>query len=204
MTTDHDTPSAEAALAAAWQGFSTGYRVLTETELDVLCHKLLGHGPAAVADRAARELRSYTATVTAGPQPNRPPAVIMHSATRTTRGFDGDLADVRAGRDPYDVAGYLEARAVSLAAAGDLAVGRTQPWRDAVRHYGTDSLDVGLLEPYYLSDALLTVAAETPGYSCLWWSGCGTGLRLWCGCTRWTPRPRCSCSGSRRRPAWTL
>ncbi|WP_406086826.1 hypothetical protein [Streptomyces virginiae] len=162
MTTDHDTPSAEAALAAAWQGFSTGYRVLTETELDVLCHKLLGHGPAAVADRAARELRSYTATVTAGPQPNRPPAVIMHSATRTTRGFDGDLADVRAGRDPYDVAGYLEARAVSLAAAGDLAVGRTQPWRDAVRHYGTDSLDVGLLEPYYLSDALLTVAAETP------------------------------------------
>ncbi|NED91187.1 hypothetical protein G3I76_65300 [Streptomyces sp. SID11233] len=152
-------PGPDAPVESVWVGFSTGHRVLDETELASLCTVLHGHGLAEVPGRAARELISYTAPADAAPGAPVPPAVILHSATRTTRGFDGDLADVRAGRDPYDVAGYLESRAVSLAARGDLAVGRTRPWQDAVSHYGAESLDIGLTELYYLSDALLTAAA---------------------------------------------
>jgi hypothetical protein len=38
-----------------------------------------------------------------------PPALPPHSATSTTRGFEGHLTDVQAGRQPYDVPGHLKA-----------------------------------------------------------------------------------------------
>jgi hypothetical protein len=139
-----------------WRGFSTGPRVLTPAEVEEHCRLLLGHGTDRVAARAAAELPPSR---DGGPVP----AVVMHSATRTTRGFEGDLADVAAGRNPYDVPGYLEARAVSLGGPGDLAVGRIAPWREAVAHHGVPALDIAERELYYLSDALLTVAARADG-----------------------------------------
>ncbi|MFJ7625089.1 hypothetical protein ACIQZN_01205 [Streptomyces sp. NPDC097595] len=146
-----------------WQGFTTGPRTLSDAEIEDHCRLLLGHGVAQVADRAAKELLPYAEDPAA---PEQVRAVIMHSATRTTRGFEGDLADVVAGRNPYDVAGYLESRAVTLAREGDLTVGRVGPWREAVARAGVSSVDVGALDYYYLSDALLTVAA-TPGQEVL-------------------------------------
>ncbi|MFJ9772632.1 hypothetical protein ACIRVF_15535 [Kitasatospora sp. NPDC101157] len=140
-----------------WLGFSSGPRVLSAAEVEAHCRLLLGHGTDRVAERAAAELLPSVE----GRSDARPaPAVILHSATRTTRGFEGDLADVVAGRNPYDVPGYLESRAVSLAREGDLAVGRLGPWREAVEHYGVAAVDLGRREHYYLSDALLTAAAE--------------------------------------------
>ena len=152
------TAAPEEDIAALWNGFCTGFRVLTDAEVADVCKRLLDCGIDQVPTRAGQELVSYVAPADRSAH-SRPPAVIMHSATRTTRGFEGDLADARAGRDPYDVAGYLEARAVSLGSPGDLAVGRVGPWREAVRHFGMDSLDIGLLDLYYLSDALLLSAA---------------------------------------------
>jgi hypothetical protein len=146
-----------------WKGFSTGPRVLSDEEVEEYCRLLLGHGVADVADRAARELLPF-AEDSAAQEVVR--AVIMHSATRTTRGFEGDLSDVVAGRNPYDVAGYLESRAVTLAREGDVAVGRIAPWREAVTLAGVTAVDIGAREYYYLSDALLTVAAS-PGHSAL-------------------------------------
>ncbi|WP_255949510.1 hypothetical protein [Streptomyces odontomachi] len=151
-------PSPTDDIGVLWKGFCTGYRVLADAEVADLCKRLLDHGIDQVPARAARELPSYVAPARPD-EGSRPPALVMHSATRTTRGFDGDLADVRAGRDPYDVAGYLEARAVSLGVAGDLAVGRVRPWQEAVRQYGLDSVDIRDLDVYYLSDALLLAAA---------------------------------------------
>lgn len=147
----------------AWNGFSTGPRVLSDDEIEAYCRLLLGHGVAGVAERAARELLPFAEDPAAREVVR---AVIMHSATRTTRGFEGDLSDVVAGRNPYDVAGYLESRAVMLAREGDVAVGRIAPWREAVARAGITAFDIGSREYYYLSHALLTVAAS-PGHSAL-------------------------------------
>lgn len=141
-----------------WEGFSTGPEVLGDAELDGLARDLLGLEPAEVPREAARRLRPFVAA----PGTEPPPFVLMHSATRTTKGFEGDVAEIAAGRVAYDVPGYLEARVVSLARPQDFAVGRHAPWREAVRLAGLDHLDIGDVERYYLSQALLLAARERP------------------------------------------
>jgi len=137
----------------AWTGFTSGPIVLDDDEIAAAAHDLLDLDPAAVPAAAAAALRPHVAG--AGP---RPPSVLLHSATQTTRGFEGDLNDVLRGNQPYDVAGYLEARVVSLAAPGDVAVGRLAPWREATEHFGVPGFDVGDCDRYYLSHALLLAA----------------------------------------------
>jgi hypothetical protein len=137
----------------SWDGFFTGPVVLGERELAGAAGRLLGVPLGAVAELAARELGSYVS----GPGPV-PPSVLMHSATPTTKGFEGDLADVRRGRPGHDVATYLEARVVSLARPGDVTVGRTRPWREAAERAGIGLIDIGDTDHYYLSHALLAAA----------------------------------------------
>ncbi|MFB7509896.1 hypothetical protein, partial [Streptomyces broussonetiae] len=55
---------------------------------------------------------------------------------------------------------YTEARSVLLATADDLSVGRTAPWAEAVGISGVPAVDLGDREHYYLSHALLVMAAE--------------------------------------------
>ena len=136
-----------------WAGFATGPEVLSPAELDRLARLLLGVGLPDVAAAAAEAVVSFVAGE--GPPP---PALLLHSATSTTKGFEGDLTDVQAGRHAYDVPGYLEARVVALAAPGDLAVGRAAPWREAVELGGVDHVDIGDLDRYYLSQAMLLAA----------------------------------------------
>ncbi|WP_169952727.1 hypothetical protein [Microbispora sp. H11081] len=141
-----------------WEGFSTGPSVLTDERIDGLARDLLGLDPARVSAEAAARLRPYVAA----PGTEPPPFVLMHSATRTTKGFEGDVAEIAAGRVAYDVPGYLEARVVSLARPQDFAVGRHAPWREAVGLAGIDHLDIGDVETYYLSQALLLAARDRP------------------------------------------
>ncbi|MEW9528660.1 hypothetical protein [Microbispora sp. NPDC049125] len=141
-----------------WEGFSTGPVVLSDDEIDRLARDLLGLDPAQVQIAATERLRPFVAA----PGEEPPPFVLMHSATRTTKGFEGDVADVAAGRTAHDVPGYLEARVVSLARPQDLAVGRHGPWREAVRLAGLDHLDIGDLDHYYLSQALMVAARDRP------------------------------------------
>ena len=146
--------------ALAWDRFTTGPIVMPDTQVDDACRRLLGVDVSGLGALASVEVRSYVE------DPDDPrPAILLHSATRTTKGFEGDLTDLAEGREPYDVAAYLEARVVSVARPGDLAVGRTMPWREAVNVYGVDHVDVGDLDHYYLSQALVAAAlrhAEAP------------------------------------------
>lgn len=146
--------------ALAWDRFTTGPIVMPDAQVDDACRRLLDVGLAGLPALAAAEVRSYVE------DPDDPrPAILLHSATRTTKGFEGDLTDLAEGREPYDVAAYLEARVVSVARPGDLAVGRTMPWREAVNVHGVDHVDVGDLDHYYLSQALVAAAlrhAEAP------------------------------------------
>jgi hypothetical protein len=141
-----------------WEGFTTGPVVLDDDEITAVSRLLLGLDLAEVSLQAARRLLPHVDGT--GPQP---PALLMHSATQTTKGFEGDLSDVQLGRLPYDVPGYLEARVVSLGRPGDLAVGRTEPWLEAVRLFGADHLDLGDRAHYYLSHALLAAATVRAG-----------------------------------------
>lgn len=136
-----------------WREFFTGPLVLDAGDLENAANRLLGVGADAVSGCAVRELESYVA----GPG-EPPPSMLMHSATQTTKGFDADLADLVQGRPAHDVATYLEARVVSLGRPGDIGVGRTRPWREAVTRAGLAHIDIADVEHYYLSHALLVTA----------------------------------------------
>jgi hypothetical protein len=136
-----------------WSGFYTGPLVLRADELEDAARRLLGVPVSAVPAHAIEELESHVSG--AGPQP---PSMLLHSATETTKGFDGDLADLSQGRPAHDVATYLEARVVSLGRPGDIAIGRTRPWREAALQAGLDYIDIGDTAHYYLSHALLAAA----------------------------------------------
>ncbi|MET7766705.1 hypothetical protein [Streptomyces sp. NPDC005336] len=147
-----------------WEGFDTGPHVY-DGDFAEFSERLLGLTPQKVVEESARRLLPYRAS---GGRSG--PALVLHSATRTTRGFEGDLSDLAAGRVPYDCATYLEARSVFLARPGDLVVGRTPPWREALAVHAVDGVDIGDLEHYYLSQALLVIAVRhdtEPGGTCL-------------------------------------
>ena len=146
-----------------WSGFATGPVVFSAEELDQVCLALLGIPAAEVAAVAAAEIAPFTA------EPGEhPPAVLLHSATASLKGFEGDLTDLREGRSPWDVPGYLEARVVALAEPGDLAVGRTAAWQEAVTSRGVAHLVLPDLDHYYLSQALLAAAVtRDPGGAAL-------------------------------------
>ncbi|MGI5170953.1 hypothetical protein ACQEU3_42045 [Spirillospora sp. CA-253888] len=136
-----------------WAGFFTGHRVMNESDVAALAPRLLGIDASAVPEAAEKKLISHYASAN-----GECPALLLHSATATLRAFDGDLAEVAAGRRPHDVATYVEARSAFLGTANDLSVGRTAPWREAVTLWGVPFVDIGDRSHYYLSQALLALA----------------------------------------------
>ncbi|HEY2725236.1 MAG TPA: hypothetical protein VGI84_11185 [Pseudonocardiaceae bacterium] len=138
-----------------WAGFFTGHRVLDQRQVEAIALRLLGVPCSAVPAAAEQELVPYHA---AGG--HRAPALLLHSATATLRTWEGDLADLLAGRSPYDVATYVESRSVYLATGSDLSVGRTAPWAEAVQVRGVPAVDVGDRQHYYLIQALLVLADQ--------------------------------------------
>lgn len=139
-----------------WEGFFTGPLVLSDHEIEAAARHLLDSSLSEVSDLASSGLRSYVAT-----PGQSAPSMLLHSATSTTKGFEGDLADLMHHRVAHDVATYLEARSVYLGHPGDIAVGRTQPWRDAAIRAGLRYIDLGETAYYYLSQALLVQALRS-------------------------------------------
>jgi hypothetical protein len=136
-----------------WSGFFTGPIVLSTAEIENAAIDLLDISTSAIAALAAQELHPYISG--AGPEP---PSMLIHSATTTTKGFEGDLDNLIQGRSAHDVATYLETRCVFLGRPGDIAVGRTRPWRESALRAGILYVDIGDVEHYYLSQALLRAA----------------------------------------------
>jgi len=145
-----------------WSEFFTGPLLLGATDLEDAARRLLGVGAEAVGAHAVKELESYVAGH--GPQP---PSMLMHSATQTTKLFDADLADLIRGRPAHDVATYLETRVVSLGRPGDIAIGRTRPWREAVTRAGLSYVDIGDLAHALLVAALRHQQAPVPAINAM-------------------------------------
>lgn len=135
-----------------WDGFYTGPEFIAEDELERLCRRLLGASLA--------ELPALGAAGLGPPRADGAPAprVLLHSTTPDLNTLQGDLHALRVGQRALDCTTYKEARAPFLARPGDLAVGRTRPWRQACAAHGVEALDVRELDHYYLSHALLRCA----------------------------------------------
>jgi len=142
-------PGAEGEVAG-WDG-STGPLVLPEATLAAMCRRLLGLNWSEVDAAARVELVPH-------PPVDGEPSLILHSATSQKRMFEGHLDAIAAGRHAADAAAYIETRSVYLAAAGDLVVGRTEPWREAAALAPVESVEVPAIDYYYLTHALLTLA----------------------------------------------
>jgi hypothetical protein len=145
-----------------WQGLYTGPLVLEEGYLDSICHSLLGVSSIDLAKQVQKKLlpTSYE-----GKQ-----SLFLHSPSFTSGFFEKDVEKLQEQNHPFDFASCIETRALSLAKVGDLAVGRTHPWKIAADVYGVEKIDVETVEHYYLSHSLLLLALNyTEGYegSCL-------------------------------------
>jgi len=138
-----------------WVGFYTGARVMSEDELWRAAARLLGMDRPAVAAAARQALKPFVE-----PAGERARALILHGATPTTKGFEGDVHDLVNGRHVYDCATYLETRSVYLARPGDVCVGRTEPWAEAVAKARIDHLPIGRRDFYYLSQQLIVLALD--------------------------------------------
>lgn len=150
---------------ARWEGFFTGHRVWDGTRVAESAKRLLGMDTAAVARAAGEVLRPYRA------QPgSTAPSLLLHTTTPLLKAFDGDLAALLSGREPHDVTTYVEARSVYLGTPDDLTLGRTAPWAEAAALRGVPAVDIGDLDHYYLTHALLLMAEAHE-------EGAGTPLR---------------------------
>jgi len=140
----------------AWEGFCTGPELLSPGELDGLSRRLLGIDLAAAEVAAEKELRPF------GVARGAAPAIVLGAASTLKGCFEADVAKLAMGASPDDFSAYNEARSVYLAAPGDLVVGRGEAWRQAVA--GSEVVPVEVDEPryYYLTHALLTLAAAEP------------------------------------------
>ncbi|WP_371613424.1 hypothetical protein [Streptomyces clavifer] len=140
----------------AWEGFCTGPELLSHAELDGLSRRLLGIGLAAAEVAAEKELRP------SGVPRGAVPAIVLGTASTLKGCFEADVAKLARGASPDDFPAYSEARSVYLAAPGDLVVGRGEAWRQAVA--ASEAVPVEVDEPryYYLTHALLTLAASEP------------------------------------------
>src|SRR5262249_50093003 len=100
--------------------------------------------------------RELTPTLANGGQP----AIVFHSGTPLKKFFEAEVNSLAAGGSGEDVPTYLETRSVSLSRDGDLVLGRTPPWRQAVDQAAVEGLEVPLPQYYYLTHALLVLAAN--------------------------------------------
>ncbi|HEV2346896.1 MAG TPA: hypothetical protein VGS97_22530 [Actinocrinis sp.] len=150
------TMHVEGREAVRWPILSTGPVVLSDSRLEQFAERLLGVRLAEVPDLAARAVRYPQGS------DGNASALVLHGATSAKRDFECAVTDLLAGRAPTDMSGFLETRAVALAGPDDLVVGRIASWREAVRFFGVQALDLLDTDHYYLTHAVLDqVSRET-------------------------------------------
>lgn len=137
-----------------WRDLYTGPLTLSSGQMDEACRALLGCGPGDIHRKVARVLRPAIGDRA------RWPALILHSTTPELKAFEGDLQALERGAEPGDLTTYKETRSVFLAGPGDVTVGRTRTWKQAVSALGVPGVELPDRDHYYLSDALLSLARD--------------------------------------------
>ena len=136
----------------AWQSYAGPLR-LDETDIAIACRKLLSIEPCDLLDM----VDEYVEFSAPSDGQSR---LIVHSTTPFARGFETDLTAMVEGRPVSDLTTYVETRGLYLARSGDLAVGRTRPWRRAMPKEGVRRLSLPDTDYYYMSHALLRRALD--------------------------------------------
>ena len=116
----------------AWQSYAGPVR-LDETDIAIASRKLLSIEPCDLLDMVLEHVEFSSPA-------DGQSRLIVHSTTPFARGFETDLTAMVEGRPVSDLTTYVETRGLYLARSGDLAVGRTRPWRRAVAKQGVRRL----------------------------------------------------------------
>ncbi len=136
----------------AWKDFEMGPLVLRNEQIEQLCQKLLGIDLGELEGIADKVLTPVQAMDT------KRPNIILHGTTPDLNTVIGDIEAVTNHRPPTNYAAYTETRSVYLAKSGALAVGRIKSWKVAATTEGIEAIDIGSIDYYYLSHALLILA----------------------------------------------
>jgi hypothetical protein len=136
----------------AWQSYAGPVR-LDETDIAIACRKLLSIEMCDLLDM----VDEYVEFASPSDGQSR---LIVHSTTPSARGFETDLSAMVEGRAVSDLTTYVETRGLYLARSGDLVVGRTRPWRQAIAKEGVRRLPLSDTDHYYMSHALLRRALD--------------------------------------------
>jgi hypothetical protein len=135
-----------------WQSYAGPLR-LDETDIAIACRKLLS---VELCDLPELVLEHVEFASPGADQPR----LMVHSTTPYARGFETDLSAMVDGRPVMDLTTYVEARGLYLARGGDLVIGRTRPWRNAIAADGVRRLMLPDTDHYYMSHALLRRAVD--------------------------------------------
>jgi len=136
----------------AWQSYAGPLR-LDETDIAIASRKLLSIEPCDLLDMVDQCVEFSS--------PNDEQSrLIVHSTTPIARSFETDLIAMIEGRPVSDLTTYVETRGLYLARSGDVAVGRTRPWRHAIAKEGVRRLTLPDTDYYYMSHALLRRAVD--------------------------------------------
>jgi hypothetical protein len=136
----------------AWQSYAGPLR-LDETDIAIASRKLLSIEPCDL-------LNMVDECVEFSSPSDEQSRLIVHSTTPIARGFETDLIAMIEGRPVSDLTTYVETRGLYLARSGDVAVGRTRPWRHAIAKEGVRRLTLPDTDYYYMSHALLRRAVD--------------------------------------------
>jgi hypothetical protein len=136
----------------AWQSYAGPLR-LDDTDIAIASRKLLSIEPCDLLDTVLEHVEFSSPT-------DGQSRLIVHSTTPFARGFETDLTAMVEGRPVSDLTTYVETRGLYLARSGDLAIGRTRPWRRAIAKEGVRRLALGDTDHYYMSHALLRRAVD--------------------------------------------
>jgi hypothetical protein len=136
----------------AWESYAGPLR-LDETEIAIACRKLLSIEPYDLLDTVLEHVEFSSPS-------DEQSRLIVHSTTPFARGFETDLAAMVEDRPVNDLTTYVETRGLYLARSGDLVVGRTRPWREAIAKHGVERLRLPDTYYYYMSHALLRRAVD--------------------------------------------
>ena len=136
----------------AWRSYAGPVR-LDETDIAIACRKLLSIELCDLLEVVLEQVEF--ASPNAGQS-----RLMVQSTTPFARSFETDLSAMVEGRPVSDLTTYVETRGLYLARSGDLVVGRTRPWRNAIAPKGIQRLTLGDTDHYYMSHALLRRAVD--------------------------------------------
>lgn len=136
----------------AWQSYAGPLR-LDETDIAIASRKLL-------SIEACDLLEMVDEYIEFSSPDTEQSRLILHSTTPFAYSFETDLTAMVEGRPVSDLTTYVETRGLYLARGGDVSVGRTRPWRQAIAKNGVRRLALPDTDYYYMSHALLRRAVD--------------------------------------------